>query len=412
MDLCDSCTHISCQGQETIWSVPTRIGKEPDSDVWRVSEESAGGALEGMVVEDKLLSLAMKDGTATIDGVRYEGLYLLKMFLKQVLAIPRQASGKEEIENLVITVPKLEVKLVDCLMYCADFLEIDRSRVHVISHAESFVYYVMSQKREVWSNQVGMFELSENGLHYYELRVQRGLRQMQVVADQEELEESFHLNVLDSDAGIHMADRILSSCAERLLQKRLFSAIILTGRGFAQTDQQRENRLIQALFISFSCLMQQICKRRRVFAEMDVFTRGALIRSEDLCEAQSAYHFTCICEGRLKTTVSLKIQEREKEGQLVLASAGDSWYETKMTAEFIVSGTPEVEFSLQPLEPRKKKTVKIPLEGFPKRPDRTTRIEMAFGFTGEDTMIVMIRDLGFGELFPATNRMIKQEVSL
>ena len=174
MDLCDSCTHISCQGQETIWSVPTRIGKEPDSDVWRVAEESAGGALEGMVVEDKLLSLAMKDGTATIDGVRYEGLYLLKMFLKQVLAIPRQASGKEEIENLVITVPKLEVKLVDCLMYCADFLEIDRSRVHVISHAESFVYYVMSQKREVWSNQVGMFELSENGLHYYELRVQRG----------------------------------------------------------------------------------------------------------------------------------------------------------------------------------------------------------------------------------------------
>ena len=140
MDLCDSCTHISCQGQETIWSVPTRIGKEPDSDVWRVAEESAGGALEGMVVEDKLLSLAMKDGTATIDGVRYEGLYLLKMFLKQVLAIPRQASGKEEIENLVITVPKLEVKLVDCLMYCADFLEIDRSRVHVISHAESFVF--------------------------------------------------------------------------------------------------------------------------------------------------------------------------------------------------------------------------------------------------------------------------------
>ena len=124
---------------------------------------------------------------------------------------------------------------MDCLMYCADFLEIDRSRVHVISHAESFVYYVMSQKREVWSNQVGMFELSENGLHYYELRVQRGLRQMQVVADQEELEESFHLNVLDSDAGIQMADRILSSCAERLLREFImpdtFSAISISSEG-------------------------------------------------------------------------------------------------------------------------------------------------------------------------------------
>ena len=85
---------------------------------------------------------------------------------------------------------------------------------------------------------------------------------------------------------------------------------------------------------------------------------------------------------------------------------------TSCQTEIRRKGTPEVEFSLQPLEPRKKKTVKIPLEGFLKRPDRTTRIEMAFGFTGEDRMIVMIRDLGFGELFPATNRMIKQEVSL
>ena len=57
---------LSRSGDDLVGS--TRIGKEPDSDVWRVAEESAGGALEGMVVEDKLLSLAMKDGTATIDG--------------------------------------------------------------------------------------------------------------------------------------------------------------------------------------------------------------------------------------------------------------------------------------------------------------------------------------------------------
>lgn len=113
---------------------------------------------------------------------------------------------------------------------------------------------------KVWSNQVGMFELSENGLHYYELRVQRGLRQMQVVADQEELEESFHLNVLDSDAGIQMADRILSSCAERLLQKRLFSAIILT----AGDLHRRTGRQILAADR----------KRRRVFAEWMYLPEG------------------------------------------------------------------------------------------------------------------------------------------
>ncbi len=400
MDLCDSCTHISCEDQEKIWSVPTRLGKDASADIWRVAEESTAQSLDGMVVEDKLISLALKDGTATISGVRYDGLFLLKMFIKLVLEIPQKATGKTDIESLVITVPCLDVKLMDKLMYCADFLGIDRSKVHIISHAESFVYYVMSQKREVWSNQVGMFELSRNGLHYYEMRVQRGIHKMQVVADREELEESFHLDVLDSDAGMQMADRILSSCAERLLQKRLFSAIILTGRGFAETDWA----------VGF---MHQICKRRRVFAEMDIFTRGAIIRAKDYSQPnQDGNNFTCICEGRLKTTVSLRIRGREKDEELVLAAAGDNWYETKMTAEFIVAGDPEVELSLLPLEPRKKTIVKIPLEGFPKRPDRTTRIELALGFAGEDRMIVMIRDLGFGELFPATDRTIKQEVSL
>ena len=105
MDLCDSCTHISCQGQDTIWSFPTRIGKEPDSDVWRVAEESAGGALEGMVVEDKLLSLAMKDGTATIDGVRYEGLYLLPRLLLPDVLLPSRLPSYPRDRHSPVSLP-------------------------------------------------------------------------------------------------------------------------------------------------------------------------------------------------------------------------------------------------------------------------------------------------------------------
>lgn len=50
---------------------------------------------------------------------------------------------------------------------------VDRSVVHVLSRTESFVYYVMSQKRDVWSNQVGMFSLENENLAYYELKAQR-----------------------------------------------------------------------------------------------------------------------------------------------------------------------------------------------------------------------------------------------
>ncbi len=400
MDLCNTYTHMSCRDPEKTWVIPTVVCKNKNRDEWYVDEEAYAHTLVGDgVMEDKLLTQVQKDGTATINDIRYEGLYLLKMFLEKALELPKKETGKEEIESLVIAIGSLDVKLMDSLMYCADYLKIDRSRVHIISHTESFLYYVMSQKREVWSNQVGMFDLSEESFRYYEMKIQRGMRQMQVVADSENLEEGFHLDVLETPAGAKLGDRILCSCADRLLQKRLFSSIVLTGKGFENTDWAPE-------------FMRQICSRRRVFVENSLFSRGALMKAVDSLQERTSFAFTCICEGRLRSTVSVKVLNRDKEGQLVLAAAGDNWYEAKSTTQFIVAGSPEVEFSIVPLDPRKKKLVKISLDDFPKRPDRTTRISLSLGFTDEKTMIAVIRDLGFGELFPPTDKVIKQEVSL
>ena len=80
--------------------------------------------------------------------------------------------------------------------------------------------------------------------------------------------------------------------------------------------------------------------------------------------------------------------------------------------DFIVTGTPEVEFTISPLDPKRKKLVKIELADFPKRPDRTTRIELSLGFSSDRTMVAVIKDKGFGELYPAEDTVIKQEVIL
>ena len=400
MDLCDTYTHISCMEPEQTWVIPTVVCKNKNADEWYVEEEAYAHTLVGDgIMEDKLLTQVMKDGTATIGGIKYEGIYLLKMFLEKALELPKKAAGSREIASIVIAVSCLDVKLMDSLLYCADYLKIPRDRVHLISHTESFVYYVMSQKREVWSNQVGMFDLTNQSLRYYELKVQRGLRQMQVVADCENLEEGFHLDVLDNTAGARLADRILCSCADRILQKRLFSAIVLTGKGFENTEWAPE-------------FMKQVCSRRRLFVENSLFSKGALMKAADYLQEKSSYPFICICEGRLKTTVSVKVLNHDKEGQLVLAAAGDNWYEAKSTVDFIVTGNPEVEFTISPLDPKKKKLVKIGLEDFPKRPDRTTKIELSLGFSNDRTMVAVIKDKGFGEIFPAEDVMIKQEVGL
>lgn len=395
IDLCSGYTHLSCMDPEQTWVIPTAVCKHQDRDEWYVGKDARTHSMEGDgLMMDRLLARAAGE-----DSGEYEGLFLLKMFLKLLLELPEKASGIKTVAQLVIALGSLDIRLMDGLLYCADFLEIPRSRVHLISHTESFTYYVMSQKREVWINQVGLFDFSEEALRYFELKVVRGIRQTQVMAQCQVLEEGVAMDLLDHPAGAGMADQLLCKFSEQILQKRLFSAVILTGRGFDHT-------------VWAPGFMKQICSHRKVFSESSLFSRGAVLRAADYLQEKTAFPFACICDGRLKSAVSVKVQKHDREGQLILAEIGDNWYEAKSIVDFIADGTNEVELTVTPLDPKKKKLVKIELEGFPKRTDKTVRIRLSISFLNETTMVIVMKDKGFGEIFPATDASVRQEVKL
>lgn len=399
IDLCDAYTQAAVAGRDETWVIPTVICRKKTDGGWYVGEEAYKYTLMGEgVIVDKLLSLAVKDGTATISSVKYQGAELLRMYMERILAMIRAEYPGVPVAQLVISLENMEMKLMDCLMGCADALGISRDLVHIASHTECFVYYVLSQKRDVWGGQVGMFSLSDEALRYYELKVVQGPRQMTAWAEHEDLEEGFSLNVLDSPSGARMADQILCACGERLLQKKLYSSIFLTGKGFGRTDWAPE-------------FMKQVCHRRRVFAEPSLFAGGAALKAGDYLEERSSYPFVCLCEGKLRSTVAMEVMKRDSRIQIALASAGESWYEARSVLEVILDGQEEIELIItSPQNPKQKRLVRIPLEGFPKRPPKTTRVRIAVGFLDERTMVVKIVDRGFGELFPKTDAEIRQEV--
>lgn len=399
IDLCDTCTSITALEPERTWTIKTAVCRNRQSEEWYVGEEASVRAMAGDLYWDGLLSRVQRHEKEADGEKSCTGLDLLKRFLKEALEIPKKAAEKEEISRLVIALRKPEVRLMDSLLYCADYLGIDRSRVHIVSHTESFVYYVMSQKRDVWSNQVGMFELSEGCAGYYELKTQRGAGGMIVTADREELQGEITLEYLKRPEGAASEDQFLAACADRLLDKRLFSAVILTGDGFATTDWARS-------------FMKKICSKRRVFAEYGLFSKGAAYRGADYEKEHTDYPFICICEGRLQYTISLRVLSRGKDTNLVLAAAGDNWYEARTTVDLIADGEDHLEFTISSLEQRKRRVVPVALQDFPIRENKTNRIQVTIGFSDESTMIIMVKDKGFGELFPATNAMVRQEVVL
>lgn len=400
LDINDDYSQINCYGQEKSWTIPTVICRRKEKESWLTGEDAYAATLLGDgVIVDKLLKMVMKDGTSTIGGICYSGASLLKIFLEQVLEYPKKEYANRQVTELVITVQETDARLMDTFMYCGDYLGIPRENVHVISHTESFIYYVLSQKKELWANQVGLFDLSSGRLCYHEMKVQRGLKRNMVQGEAQNQEEAFNLDVLESPSGAKLADSILCACGEKLLAKKLFSTIFLTGKGFERQDWA-------------GGFMKMLCSRRKVFVETALFAKGAACKAQDYLKEETAYPFIFVCEGRLKAEVSLKVNRRGREAQLVVASYGDDWYESKSSLDLIVDGQEEIEFTISHLENRKKKTVCVPLSGIPKRPPKTTRIQLNVGFQNENTMTMVIKDKGFGELYPASDAVVRQEVVL
>ena len=97
---------------------------------------------------------------------------------------------------------------------------------------------------------------------------------------------------------------------------------------------------------------------------------------------------------------------------VTLAAAGDGWRDSGSMLEVIPEKQNAIELEIMPFDSKKKKAVTLMLEGFPSRPERTTRVRVEVSFLDEKTMRVVLTDRGFGELFPATDTRIVQEVML
>ena len=401
IDLCDEYTQVNCEDEEKTWNFPTVLCRNKAAGTWSVGEDAYAQTLRGEgSLTDKLVKLVLKEGTATLDGIRYTAAELLQQFLEHVLQIVKKDLDVEgAFRELVFTVRSLDERLVETLYSCGEALGVEKEHIHIIGHAESFIYYMLSQKKEIWSGTVGMFDLSEQELRYYELKVQRGLKKNAVLAEYEKMEESFSLDILETPSGAKLGDKILCTCADRLMQRKLYSAVFLMGKGFEKREWAED-------------FMKLLCTKRRVYMETAVFAKGAALCAADRLRPQTSYPYAMICEGRLKSSVTMEVLHKGQEMPVTLAAAGDSWREGGGMLEVIPEKQNAVELEITPFDSKKKRAVTLMLEGFPKRPDRTTKVRVEVSFLDEKTMRIVLTDRGFGELFPATDARIVQEVLL
>lgn len=390
---------LSVTEGEQEYRIPTIICKKENEPVWLLGENAKKTAAigKGFVVRH-LLKKLNDTKEYEIDEAMYTPAELLKIYLGCVLDLAKERIKQEKFSYIAITMDALSKKVIDELYRALASLGYSKQKVRVLSYTESFIYYVLSQPKELRLNDVALFDFSKEAFTYRRMNVSRGTNPTIVQVDREDLTEEFafpkNLGQIEREA----MDEAFAKMIQSEFRHGIVSTVYLTGEGFYE-EWAKES-------------MNVLCSKRRVFQGYNLFVKGVVYAG--YMRYQEEYFENCvfICEGRTKVDISLLVQHDQNQMPLLLSRAGTNWYEAGAITEGILDGVNEVVFVITSPITRQSQNYKIDLDDFPVRPNKTTRIEISLGYSSEDQCIILIKDRGFGEIFKSSGKSIRKLIKL
>jgi hypothetical protein len=182
-------------------------------------------------------------------------------------------------------------------------------------------------------------------------------------------------------------DEKLSEMVKERFGKDAVSAVFLTGTDFNARDYKKSR--------------EEICRRRRVFLGEQIHARGACMLAGSAGGENKSYLF--LNEQTLLYNVGIRSSRAGRESIHTLVSAGCSWYDVQESFEMLLLDEPILEFTFQSMLGGEPIREGLGLTDLPKRPDGATRLLLEIHFAGPLQCEIKVTDLGFGELYPASD---------
>ncbi len=405
-DLSDDCSQISCifrnatepesvciTPDQSKFLIPTAVCVREMTKEWVIGEEAerCRDRMAGIYV-DKLLSKLEQQENVEIYGSTFSAEVLLEKFFRKVLGILRQRYQNNSIRQMVITVKSCEPQMEERLYAVMLALGIEKDRVKIISHTMAFMYYIVNQPRDVWVNDVALFDYGPDGLRYCQLTFGRKGTPVAVVADCIDLSDDINYKMISELSSERLA-HAFESIANLTLHKKIITSLFVTGRGFEgewATD-----------------VLRRLCMGRRVFLGQNLYTKGACYAARAIAQNRlPEYRF--LPEECIKSSVSLRVYHDAQAYQLELASIGDNWKTAGSSCTLIMDQCNELEFTVNDAVRRDTVLEIMTLDGPVRKERRSTRLQMTFRFISRDMAVVKLRDIGFGEFYKTNYRVWEQ----
>lgn len=409
-DLCEDYTQISCFSYKSFeplmigqhegegdCKIPTLLCLKKDTKQWLLGEDAAACARNGAgILVDRLLTKVINSEETEILGTAFSANALLEKFFHKTLTLVKNYFPTEPITRLVVTVRNTEPEFIEKIYQALSMLGIGKDRAVVISHASAYLYYALSQDKALWMNDVGLFDFGDEGLCYYQIRVNR--RSMPMVAGLYKTDFSDSLNMPILKKKPRNAAYIFETLANSALYKKIVTTLYFTGNGF-------EGNWAEEVF-------KGLCAGRRVFFGQNLYTKGACYAAREYAGDRQLGDILLLNDDMIISTVAARVYCDTRFTEVELAQVGSVWYEVNNSIEVIPEGNAELEITLKNIMTRDIIREKMILNQFPERPDRTTRLQINFSCKDKSTGVIKVTDLGFGEFYPASGKEMEFSIEI
>ncbi len=377
--------------------LPTALCRVAE-DSWLCGYEAQEAAKEGRgtlltnFVDDYESSPVISAG-----GERFEKKTLVCLFLRESLKSFSAAFEHSEITYMTVSLGHVNKAIMADITENAAMFGVDPKCLRVQSNIASYEYYALSQKKELWTHDVGLFEYDDDGLNYCHLSISKKHQPVVVQAQVYPLKMYMSAQMLDTGSPEDL-DHSFAEVLNQVLAKKLISTIYLTGRGFAMTWLNDAKR--------------RLCSGRKVFYEENVYAAGACYSGRLDQSGGQFKRFIALNDDIVPVNIYLKGTINRETVRRELVSAGSAWYNVGSSTSFVMDGTDTVVFRVRDLTSDAETLIPLKLEDLPERDNRTVIIRAEASFESASICDFTMTDMGFGSIYPPSGKVWKRRINV
>lgn len=379
------------------YQIPLVLGYFKDRWVYGKEARRLSVAGEDCTVSDLYLR-AMRREKVKLGKKVYDSVWLLAKFVSLTL------QEFEEIKFITFSTPETNIDMSKMLKGIGQHLGIPKSSICVQDYKESFCQYMLFQPKELWQYESALFYCDEERIKAYmlrKLRVDASHNSLSFVTVDEvanaQMKELEALYPILGDEKEKSPDESFRSMIENVFEKKVISSVYLTGDGFEKKWYPNS--------------LKVLCNGRRAFLGNNLYSKGACYTSIRKCEEHDEGP-VYLDETKLTERICIRMRVDGQEGWYPLVSWGTHWYEADDQWEVLVEEVADIEILVESLVEDEVRVEKVSLEGLPERTDYSIRLQVETMFLDESTCKLTLKDVGFGEFFPATDFKVEKVIKL